>query len=51
MVVPQQLSGRTGSYMYMAPEMYKEQPYNEKVCTRAHARGCACVVLLCACVC
>ncbi|GIL57301.1 hypothetical protein Vafri_12551 [Volvox africanus] len=28
---PQQLSGRTGSYMYMAPEMYLEQPYNEKV--------------------
>ncbi|GIL89803.1 hypothetical protein Vretifemale_17566 [Volvox reticuliferus] len=28
---PQQLSGRTGSYMYMAPEMYREEQYNEKV--------------------
>lgn len=31
MVAPQQLSGRTGSYMYMAPEMYKELAYSEKV--------------------
>ena len=30
-VAPQQLSGRTGSYMYMAPEMYRMEPYNEKV--------------------
>jgi hypothetical protein len=25
------LTGRTGSFMYMAPEMYKGLPYNEKV--------------------
>ncbi|KXZ49131.1 hypothetical protein GPECTOR_23g6 [Gonium pectorale] len=28
---PQQLSGRTGSYMYMAPEMYRQEAYTEKV--------------------
>ncbi|GFR44342.1 hypothetical protein Agub_g5559, partial [Astrephomene gubernaculifera] len=28
---PQQLSGRTGSYMYMAPEVYRQEQYNEKV--------------------
>ncbi|KAG2482383.1 hypothetical protein HYH03_018679 [Edaphochlamys debaryana] len=28
---PQDLSGRTGSYMYMAPEMYRNEPYTEKV--------------------
>lgn len=26
-----QLSGRTGSLMYMAPEVFKSEPYNEKV--------------------
>lgn len=25
------LTGRTGSMMYMAPEVFHEQPYNEKV--------------------
>lgn len=27
-----QLTGRTGSLMYMAPEVFNEQPYSEKVC-------------------
>ncbi|KAG2486096.1 hypothetical protein HYH03_015191 [Edaphochlamys debaryana] len=31
LAAPQHLSGRTGSYMYMAPEMYLEEDYNEKV--------------------
>ena len=26
------LTHKTGSYMYMAPEVFKEQKYNEKVC-------------------
>ena len=26
------LTGRTGSYMYMAPEVLLGQPYNDKVC-------------------
>lgn len=26
------LTGRTGSLMYMAPEVFKELPYCEKVC-------------------
>ncbi|GAX74900.1 hypothetical protein CEUSTIGMA_g2346.t1 [Chlamydomonas eustigma] len=26
----EQLSGRTGTLMYMAPEVYKEEPYNDK---------------------
>ena len=25
------LSGATGSYMYMAPEVFREEPYSEKV--------------------
>ncbi|KAF5827937.1 kinase-like domain-containing protein [Dunaliella salina] len=28
---PKQLSGQTGSFMYMSPEMFKSQVYNEKV--------------------
>ncbi|PNH04196.1 putative serine/threonine-protein kinase, partial [Tetrabaena socialis] len=28
---PQDLSGRTGSYMYMSPEMYRQEAYTEKV--------------------
>lgn len=26
------MTGRTGSYFYMAPEVVNEQPYNEKAC-------------------
>ena len=25
-----ELTGKTGSYFYMAPEVVKEEPYNEK---------------------
>mmetsp|Transcript_29799 Transcript_29799/g.77235 ORF Transcript_29799/g.77235 Transcript_29799/m.77235 type:complete len:526 (-) Transcript_29799:1278-2855(-) len=28
---PKQLSGQTGSFMYMSPEMFKSEAYNEKV--------------------
>lgn len=30
------LTGRTGSLMYMAPEVFHEQPYNEKVRMALH---------------
>lgn len=30
-LTPQNLSGRTGSFMYMAPEVYRQEPYTEKV--------------------
>lgn len=28
------LTGRTGSYFYMAPEVLLNESYNEKVCTQ-----------------
>eukprot|EP00983_Pelagomonas_calceolata_P120190 1160680-Pelagomonas_calceolata.AAC.5 len=28
---PEELSGQTGSFMYMSPEMFKSEAYNEKV--------------------
>ena len=28
---PVQFTGQTGSYMYMAPEVFREEQYNEKV--------------------
>jgi hypothetical protein len=28
------MTGQTGSYMYMAPEVFNNEPYNEKVCVR-----------------
>ena len=37
-----QLSGRTGTLIYMSPEVYRSEHYNEKV------RTCVCV---CACTC
>jgi hypothetical protein len=38
------LTGRTGSLMYMAPEVYKELPYSEKV--RCDAGYLECVLVM-----
>jgi hypothetical protein len=31
-----ELTGQTGSYMYMAPEVFREERYNEKVCRHSN---------------
>ena len=33
------LTHKTGSYMYMAPEVFREGKYNEKVCAALIASG------------
>lgn len=32
------MTGETGSYIYMAPEVVRSEQYNEKVCPRAPER-------------
>lgn len=45
------LTGETGSYRYMAPEVFRHEPYNFKVCASADSQTCSHVpctrVLLC----